>query len=87
MIVDHGAAPPWASKLHHHHEFPSAEQVVDSLDLPDTGWERVRVEAVDREAVGPEGEIGTLTDNVIVLRVLARFFTRDIRRAAPAQGR
>ena len=31
-------------------------------------WERVRVGAVEREAVGPDGEIGTLTDNVIILR-------------------
>ena len=68
VIVDHGAAPPWASKLHHHHEFPSAEEVVESLDLPDAEWERVRVESVQREAVGPDGQIATVTDNVIVLR-------------------
>ena len=68
IIVDHGAAPPWTSKLSHDHEFPSAEEVVYSLDLRDAEWEQVRVEAVEREAVGPDGEIGTLTDNVIVLR-------------------
>ncbi len=32
LIVDHAAAPPWASKLHHH-EFPSAESVVAGLAL------------------------------------------------------
>ena len=68
VIVDHGAAPPWASKLDHHDEFPSAEEVVESLDRPDAEWQRVRVEAVEREAVGPEGQIATVTDNVIVLR-------------------
>ncbi|MET0758127.1 MAG: class I SAM-dependent methyltransferase [Mycobacterium sp.] len=68
MIVDHGAAPPWASKLGHDHQFPSADKVVDSLKLRDLEWERVRVGAVEREAVGPDGEIGTLTDNVIILR-------------------
>ncbi len=68
MIVDHGAAPPWASKLGHDHQFPSADEVVDSLKLRDLEWERVRVGAVEREAVGPDGEIGTLTDNVIILR-------------------
>ena len=68
LIVDHGGAPPWASKLHHHHEFPSADEVVAALDLPDAGWERVRVESVEREATGPNGEPGTLVDNVIVLR-------------------
>ena len=68
LIVDHGGAPPWASKLHHHHEFPSADEVVAALDLPDAEWERVRVESVEREATGPNGEPGTLVDNVIVLR-------------------
>jgi hypothetical protein len=69
LIVDHGAAPPWASKLdHHNHEFPSAEQVVSLLNLDDAEWDRVRVEAVERDAVGPEGQLAVLTDNVMVLR-------------------
>ena len=68
LIVDHGTAPPWSRKLGHDHEFPSAEEVVAGLNLDDTEWERVRVEAVEREAVGQDGQVGTLTDNVIVLR-------------------
>ncbi len=31
-------------------------------------WDRVRVEAVERDAVGPEGQHAVLTDNVMVLR-------------------
>ena len=54
VIVDHGSAPPWVSKLDHHHEFPSAEEVVAELDLSADEFERVRVEAVERQAVGPE---------------------------------
>jgi SAM-dependent methyltransferase len=68
LVVDHAAPPPWASKLHHHHEFPSAEDVVSSLNLDDSQWDRVRVEAIDRDAVGPEGQQAVLTDNVMVLR-------------------
>jgi SAM-dependent methyltransferase len=68
LIVDHGGPPPWASKLHHHHEFPSTDEVVESLNLDAGQWERVRVEAAEREATGPNGEVGTLVDNVIVLR-------------------
>jgi len=68
LIVDHAGPPPWASKLDHHHEFPSADEVVASLNLDDSEWERVRVEAVDREATGPDGQVVTWTDNVIVLR-------------------
>jgi SAM-dependent methyltransferase len=67
VIVDHAGPPPWASKLDHHHDFPSAEEVIGSLDLDDD-WERVRVDTVDREATGPEGQAVRWTDNVIVLR-------------------
>ena len=65
LIVDHGEAPPWSN--HRHVEFPSAEEVVASLDLDDS-WERVRVGPVEREAVGPDGQLGHLIDNVMVLR-------------------
>jgi len=68
LVADHGAAPPWSKPDHRPHEFPSAAQVVESLNLDDTQWERVRVEAVDRDAVGPDGQQAVLTDNVIVLR-------------------
>ena len=68
LIVDHGGPPPWASKLDHHHEVPSADKVADSLNLDAGEWERVRLEAVEREATGPDGEVATWTDNVIVLR-------------------
>jgi SAM-dependent methyltransferase len=68
LIVDHAGPPPWASKLAHHHEFPSAEEVVGALHLDDSDWQRLRVEAVERQATGLDGQTGTLVDNVIVLR-------------------
>lgn len=69
MVVDHGAAPPWAPKLdRHHHEFPSADEVVASLNLDDSQWDRVTVAAVERDALGPSGQRAVLTDNVMVLR-------------------
>jgi SAM-dependent methyltransferase len=68
VIVDHGSAPPWASKLDHHHEFPSAEEVLAGMDLSDDEFERLRVDAVERQAVGPEGQQRPWMDNVIVLR-------------------
>ncbi len=69
VVVDHGGAPPWASKLdHHRHEFPTADEVVSSLNLDDSQWDRIRVGAVERDALGPEGQQAVLTDNVMVLR-------------------
>jgi SAM-dependent methyltransferase len=68
LIVDHGGAPPWASKLAQDHRFPSVDEVIASLDLDDNAWERLQVESVSRSAVGPEGQTGTVIDNVILLR-------------------
>lgn len=68
VIVDHGAAPPWSPPAVHDHEFPSAGEVADSIDLGEGQWDRVRVDEVQRDAVGPDGQAAVLTDNVIVLR-------------------
>ncbi|OBA86098.1 SAM-dependent methyltransferase [Mycobacteriaceae bacterium 1482268.1] len=68
VIVDHGSAPPWPSKLDHHHEFPSADEVVAGLNPKWDEFERVRVDSVERQAAGPDGEQWPWMDNVIVLR-------------------
>jgi len=69
MIVDHGAAPPWARHIHDH-VFPSVEEVFATIDLDERQWERVHVGSVERDAVGPDGQAGRLLDNLIVLRRL-----------------
>jgi ubiquinone/menaquinone biosynthesis C-methylase UbiE len=67
LIVDHAAAPPWASKIHDH-EFPTVETVLTGLALDDAQWQRIQVGSVERSARGPDGEDATLVDNVIRLR-------------------
>jgi len=67
LIVDHAAAPPWASKIHNH-EFPTAAAVLSGLALDDGQWQRVQVGSVERSARGPDGQDATLIDNVIRLR-------------------
>ena len=68
VIVDHGGMPPWATKVPHDHPFPSPEEVLADLDLPAAEWDRARVEAIDRTATGPDGQVATIQDNVMVLR-------------------
>jgi SAM-dependent methyltransferase len=72
FIVDHGEAPPWSNLDKHMHHFPSAQEVVDGLDLDLAQWEIVRAEPATREAAGPDGQPGHLVDNVIVLKRRAR---------------
>lgn len=71
LIVDHAAAPPWATKMHDH-DFPGPQNVVAGLKLDDGQWLPRRVEAVERAATSPDGEPVTLVDNVIWLERSAR---------------
>jgi SAM-dependent methyltransferase len=71
VIVDHAAAPPFSKKVPHDHPFPTPEEVLAELDLPAVGWNRDRVEVVDREGTDPDGRPFTWRDNVMVLRRLA----------------
>lgn len=68
LVVDHGAAPPWARDLPEDVRFPSAQEVVDELDLDESRWRAERIESAEREAVGPGGETGMLLDNIILIR-------------------
>lgn len=70
LIVDHAAAPPWATAMAHH-EFPDIESVLAGLDLDPARWQRARVEVVERAARGPDGEDVTLLDNIMWLRRMA----------------
>ena len=66
VIVDHGAPPPWAQ--HDGHHFAGIEEVLASLQLDAPRWTRLRTETVEREMTGPNGEAGTMVDNMMVLR-------------------
>lgn len=68
LIVGHAAAPPWAGEHGHEHRFDTVDEVLAGMALDDAQWERLRAATVDREAVGPDGQAGTLTDTVILLR-------------------
>ena len=75
LIVDHAAAPPWATRMHDH-VFASAESVLAGLDLDESGdaagggaqWERVQIGRVERIVNGPDGQPAALTDNVVRIR-------------------
>ncbi|WP_234983300.1 FAD-dependent oxidoreductase [Demequina sp. NBRC 110053] len=69
LVVTHAAAPPWADPEHvRHHTFMSAREEADALALDDADWDEVRVEEVEREAIGPDGRAGHLTDGVVLAR-------------------
>ena len=64
LIVDHASVSPgsWADP----------EETLAPLDLSPDGWRTERLEAREREAIRPNGQRATVTDNVIAVRRLAR---------------
>lgn len=67
LVVDHGSAPSW-SWAHAEMSFPTPQELLDSLDLPTGRWRPERVESLEREATGPEGETGVVLDTVVAVR-------------------
>ncbi|MFT0848031.1 bifunctional NAD(P)/FAD-dependent oxidoreductase/class I SAM-dependent methyltransferase [Actinomycetaceae bacterium L2_0104] len=68
LIVSHAQAPSWSDVPHdHHHELPTPRGDLDNLGLGDE-WETLACEMREREAIGPNGEQGTLLDGVVLVR-------------------
>ena len=64
LIVDHASVSPrsWADP----------EETLAPLDLGPDEWRTERLEAREREAIRPNGQRTTVTDNVVAVRRLAR---------------
>ncbi|MBY8879775.1 SAM-dependent methyltransferase [Actinacidiphila acidipaludis] len=59
-----------AGHAHHDVDFPTADDVRRGLDLPEGDWEILVADAVERDAIDPEGRPARLTDSVLKLRRL-----------------
>jgi SAM-dependent methyltransferase len=68
MILSHGALPPWSD--HHEHQFPTAAEEVESLDLPEQEWAVRVVETRSREATSRDGQRAVLDDVVVLVQRL-----------------
>ena len=74
LIVDHGSVAPWSWKgeQHQHPHFSSPEETLAALDLNREQWHIERLGSPEREAIGPDGQIATVTDSVIAIRRLPK---------------
>jgi len=67
LVVDHASVPPRAN-AHPDTQFPSPQELLASLDLPRGQWRPERVDAPQRQATGPQGQTGLLTDTIVAVR-------------------
>jgi SAM-dependent methyltransferase len=67
LVVEHASLAPWSWNAGQDVRFPTPAETLASLRL-DEGWQVERLDAPQRSARGPEGQIATVTDNVIAVR-------------------
>ena len=71
VVLGHAGAPSWAPAEHvMHAQFPTPQEVLDALHLPEGRWETERLGLVSRTATGPQGEAVHLDDSLVVVRRL-----------------
>ena len=88
LVVSHAEVPPWANGHDHAgHRFPSPAEELDSLQLPDAGWDTLISETRPRQAFGPDGEEATLRDTVIFAHRRPESRPAVPQREARARGR
>jgi SAM-dependent methyltransferase len=68
LVVEHGEVPPWGRHEHHHARFPTPQETLAELDLDPDRWVTERLDAPRRQATGPDGQVGTLVDHVVLVR-------------------
>ncbi|WP_333619654.1 class I SAM-dependent methyltransferase [Dietzia sp.] len=70
FALSHFAPPDWASAEHKKNadSMPTPEGEVLDLAVPAGAWSAVTAEVREREAIGPEGQRGTMLDTVVLLR-------------------
>ncbi|CAM3878846.1 bifunctional 2-polyprenyl-6-hydroxyphenol methylase/3-demethylubiquinol 3-O-methyltransferase UbiG [Kibdelosporangium persicum] len=66
LIVDHGSLHPWSTADPDTY-FPSAQEIYAGLELDPSRWRADRLDAPQREAKSPDGQIATVTDTVILV--------------------
>ena len=66
LSVTHASTAPW-SWADADTVWPTPEEELDAIGLAMGDWRRVAVEAVRREAAGPNGATAIVTDNVLAL--------------------
>ncbi|MFB4310175.1 MFS transporter [Actinomadura sp. GTD37] len=70
FIAGHAGPPPWDPGAHPGVHLPGADEVLESLALPEGGWEVLLSSENERVQTAPDGRTMTRTDNALKVRRL-----------------
>ncbi|MEU7552116.1 methyltransferase domain-containing protein [Streptomyces sp. NPDC044571] len=72
LVVGHAGWAPWQTEERPEVHFPTPDEVLAQLELPDGAWEVLLAEEHVRVQDQPDGRPGTRTDNAVKVRRLAQ---------------
>ena len=70
LIVEHASVSPWSWNSDSPTRFPTPEEILAALKLSSKRWHIEHLDAPQRQAIGPNGQTATITDNIITVRRL-----------------
>ncbi|MFF1557253.1 SAM-dependent methyltransferase [Streptomyces sp. NPDC058279] len=70
LVVGHAAWPTWHDHPDHSVHFPTPDEVVARLELPEGEWEVLLAAEHERTQTRPDGHPGARTDNAVKVRRL-----------------
>ncbi|WP_328762716.1 MULTISPECIES: SAM-dependent methyltransferase [unclassified Streptomyces] len=70
LIAGHAGWPAWQQDSRPEVHFPTPDEVVAQLELPEGAWEVLLAEEHERVQTRPDGRPGTRTDNAVKVRRL-----------------
>lgn len=70
LVVEHASIAPWSWNQDPNRRFPTPQETLAALNLNPEQWYTEFLGAPKREAIGPNGQSATVTDNVIAVKRL-----------------
>lgn len=70
LVVGHAGWADWQDNPHPEVHFPTPDEVIAQLELPEGAWEVLRAEEHERVQDRPDGRPGTRVDNTVKVRRL-----------------
>ncbi|WP_433323105.1 class I SAM-dependent methyltransferase [Spirillospora sp. CA-294931] len=68
LVVDHGSTAPWSWNQDPGVRYPAPREVAAGIGLDPETWTIERADAPRRDATGPGGRTGEVTDHVLLIR-------------------
>lgn len=72
LIVEHASVAPWSWVQDPNRRFPAPAEILAALDPDPSRWRTERLDRIEHQTGGPNGETAIVADNVVAVRRVGR---------------